>query len=73
MGLIRYDIVSKMGGWSIVCNGVVGRPYLQREVALQDAAWVAALLCKTGEDVGVYLEGEPVRVDAQATAGDRRP
>ena len=71
--IIRYDIVPTLRGWSIVCDGVVGGvPYLQREAALQDAAWAADLLGKTGEDVGVYLHGEPVDIDSRMTDAERR-
>jgi hypothetical protein len=70
--IIRYDIVPTLRGWSIVCDGVVGGvPYLRREAALRDATWVADLLGKTGEDVRVYLQGEPVDIDPQkADAGE---
>ena len=72
MAHIRYDIVPRLGGWSIACDGVVGRPYLQRDVAIGDATWVADLLSKTGEDVGVYLDGEPVDIEPGKTAAARR-
>jgi hypothetical protein len=69
---IRYGIVPHMGGWSVACGGVSGPPYLQREVALQDAAWVATLLGKAGEEVRVYLDGEPVDLDPMRATEETR-
>jgi hypothetical protein len=60
MGHIRYDIVPRLGGWSIKCGGVAGQPYRRREVAIRDAVWVADLLSKTGEEARVYIDGEPL-------------
>ncbi len=72
MAHIRYDIVPNLGGWSIACNGVVGRPYGWREVALRDATWVADLLGKSGEDVRVYVDGKPVKIEPGNAEEDRR-
>jgi hypothetical protein len=72
MAHIRYEIVPSLGGWSIACEGVVGRPYLRREAALRDAAWVADLLGKAGEDVRVYLDGEPVDIDPEKATEETR-
>jgi hypothetical protein len=67
---IRYDIVPSMGGWKIVCNGVAGRPYLNLEAALGDASWIADQLGKAGQSARVYLDGEPVDIDAGITGGE---
>jgi hypothetical protein len=73
MANIRYDIVKTLRGWSIVCDGVLGGvPYLQREAALRDATWAADLLGKAGEDVKIYLGGDPVEINpGEAPAGSR--
>ncbi len=69
---IRYDIIPRLGGWSIACDGVVGAPYRWREAALRDATWVADLLAKAGEDVRVFLDGEPVDTDPEQPLDDTR-
>jgi len=61
MASIRYDIVSRHGGWSIACGGTVGPPYMDRRQALRDATWIAELLERAGDSVEIYVNDQRAR------------
>jgi hypothetical protein len=56
MAHIRYEILHRKGGWCISCGDTLGPPYNRKAETVRDAALVAGLLRKSGEQVQISLE-----------------
>lgn len=56
MARIHYKIQPRRSGWCIACGETVGPPYNRKSEAIRDAAYIASLLRKSGDEVDVVIE-----------------